>query len=371
MGKTQRDVVEEVLLTTFPDVLKPLTSRDIEVINAHKDGSFGFSYLGLMLYANGCNDRGKSTNHPQGLFYHDDNATFGVGFFKKTIDEPEGHLHIIAPRGPHWLETVTAFIDRCKLEMKSHFNSAYIRFLSENQYQQIVEAGYSPISSDPWNPVSPSEDETFNHRLVALDDIIGFTANGTVFVKSLVSGDSRNFRKKTKMAYNRFVNFLKRNSLEYAIEPYDVHAHADIAEKMIIEHFQSLENPIGSTAQDYFNLIRYFPENRENEICGSVGFLVGQKEKIPVTLFIGEKVNPKTIALYATFALRNKTHLNNTYERTGYTAISQYSYIRVFERLYKKEIQYVNLGGSESNDLNNFKRQLGAQEKKTFWAVRR
>jgi len=97
MIQTQRDIVEKTLLDKFKNTVKPLDIDDIETINKFKDGSFGFSFSAMLLYANGNNLRGKSSKYPKGLLYYDKENIFGIGFFKKEATQKNGHIHIIAP----------------------------------------------------------------------------------------------------------------------------------------------------------------------------------------------------------------------------------------------------------------------------------
>jgi len=371
MKNTERDKIEIALLENFPGIVQPLKEKDILNINKYKDGSFGFSYLGIMLYATGCNEKGKSTSYPQGLIYYDGDNMFGIGFFKKNLQERSGHLHIIAPRGKSWLKAVENFIEKFRASGQFPKTSIYIRHLHGPQYKKMISAGYEPISVDPWHPIAPSEDETFNHRFIKIKDIIDYDQGGHIIVKPLTTDDNRDFRRKTLMAYNRFLNFLARNELKYRIEIYRPDNHKELAKNMIIEHFKTLGNAVGSTPQDYFNLIDYIPKRPDDDFVKHVGFLIGGGEKIPISLFIGEGINKDTAALYATFALRNESSIRERFDPIGYTAISQYVYIRMFDLLNSRSYKHVDLGGSEVEGLNNFKRQLGASEKITYWAVKK
>lgn len=370
MKKTERDKVEGLLLTNFPGIVHPLKEDDIPEIEKFKDGSFGFSYLGMMLYANGRNEKGKSTLHPQGLIYNDSENIFAIGFFKKNLQEKSCHLHIIAPRGKTWFIAIENFIKKCRMIENFPKTSVFVRHLSESQYKKMLDLGYKPISFDPWHLVAPSEDETYNHRLIKIDDIIGYDSDEHLFVKPLNADGNRDFRRKALMAYNRFLNFLERNDLRFSTEEFNPEIHMDIARGMVVDHFRTLENAIGSTPQDYFNLIEYMPKENENFIK-YISFLIGGGEKIPVSLFLGEKIGKETVALYATFALRNEIEIREKFNPTGYSAISQYSYIKMFDLLNKGGYKYVDLGGSEVESLNTFKRQLGANEKMTYWVVKK
>lgn len=371
MKNTERDRVEVALLENFHGIIQPLEEKDVLNINKYKDGSFGFSYLGIMLYANGCNEKGKSTVYPKGLLHYDGDNIFGIGYFKKNLQERSGHFHIIAPRGKNWLKAVESFIKKLRASTQFPKTSIYIRHLHESQYKKMISVGYDQISVDPWHPIAPSEDETFNHRFIKIKDIVDRDQNGRIVVKRLATNDNRNFRRKAAMAYNRFLNFLVRNELEYQIEIYNPDIHKEIAKKMIVEHFKTLGNAIGSTPQDYFNLIDYMPKKLDDDFIRYIGFLTGQGERIPVSLFMGERIDSDTAALYATFALRNEPSIKDKFDPVGYSAISQYTYIRIFDLLEKMGYKYVDLGGSEVEDLNDFKRQLGANEIMTYWAVKK
>lgn len=370
MTDLTRDDIESVLLRTYPEVLSAITPEHIPLINAAKDGSFGFSYLGLMLYANGCNQKGLSTQFPQGLLYHDQTAIFGVGFFKWHPDEHIWHMHIVAPRGSDWENVVEAFIRTYREKTGLHEGAVYVRHLHPAQFESLRSHGYFSIDALPWDRSAPSEDETFNHRCIRISDVVTQEASGEITVHILKTDDTRDFKRKAKLAFNRFQNFLERNEATFVLEPYAVDTHKDIATRMVIEHFASLKNAVGSTPEDYFNLLRFFPERAGDDFIGYVGYLVGHGQRIPLSLFIGEKIDSHTVALYATFALRNHREIRREFDETGYSAISQYAYIRVFAALLSLGVTHADLGGSEMEDLDRFKRQLGAKEKKTYWAVK-
>ena len=81
---TGRDALERLLLAEF-NAMKPLEPSDLEAINRFKNGAFGVSLLGFMLYSNGYNLRGISTHYPDGLLYNDGENLFAVGIFRKTL----------------------------------------------------------------------------------------------------------------------------------------------------------------------------------------------------------------------------------------------------------------------------------------------
>ncbi|MBD3305389.1 hypothetical protein GF348_03370 [candidate division KSB3 bacterium] len=366
-----RELMEDRIMQLLGNNVTPLRPYHIESINKKKNGNFGFSYLGFMLYANGRNRKSCNKKYPCGLVYSDGDNIFSMALFRKQT-EPEGnyHLHIISPNGQESIEKaieIANFIQRVDVFSKSY---VYLRHLSEAQYYQALKIGASDILSAPWHPDAHSEDETFNHRIIKISDLIELSGEN-IFVKTLHDGGSKGFRSKARLAYNRFLNFLHRNDLTLTFENFCSSTHEDQAKELVIRHFSMLSNSIGSTPEDYFNLIEKFPNVSNNEFIGLIGYLSGKNcSYLPVALFLGEKIKGDTIGLYATFSLRDPQILPNDIHHQGYTAISQFIYLNVMKIIKKIGFEYVDLGGSEIERLNTFKRQLGAKEMKTYWAVK-
>ena len=149
------------------------------------------------------------------------------------------------------------------------------------------------------------------------------------------------------------------------------------AKAIVKDHFDMLEHVgkrIGSTPEDYWNLLE----------AGKAGrFAVGMSlrkdgEEVPVSVFVGEKVSAKRMALYCTIARRSPEVLRGKLDVPdptfkGFTALSAFSFYSAFNEINRRfpEIEEVHLGGSETAGLNEFKRKLGAREAQTHWVVKR
>jgi hypothetical protein len=365
---TGRDELERLLCTMSVHV-KPLEPSDLETINRFKDGGFAISLLGFMLYSNGYNLRGTSTHHPNGLLYYDGETLFGLGIFRKTLESMIWHVMISAPRGHGYFAKVDQFVNQLQTLTDSRYGEIYVRHLSDAQYQVFRNHGYQTIDVSPWAPEAPSEDETYNHKLIQLDKIIGYSEDGTFVVKTLEGEENRRFCVKARLAYNRFSNFLERNGLRLAIYDYTP-AERDIAETLVRHHFNVLKNPVGSTPEDYLSLINFDSTHGGDQYFGKIGFLENGDVNIPAMLYIGEKTAANTVALYATFANRDTDILGPCFDTSGFSAISQYCYLTLFKTLYDMDVKWVNVGGSETEELNKFKRQLGAQYQASYWVVK-
>ena len=363
-----REIIERELLQRCAE-LKPLEPGDLTTITPYKDGSFAVSLLGFMLYGNGFNLRGPSRLCRGGLLYHDGENLFSCGIFRKHLDSPRWHVMINAPRGKTWFTAVQRLIATVEALGNNTLGETYIRHLTAEQHEIMMAHGYRRIDVSPWDPEAPSEDETHNHKLIVLDDIIAIDDEDTLAIKKLQGEGSRSFRAKARLSFNRFENFLRRNQLSLEIENYTTKTRTT-AENLVRRHFRLLKNPVGSTPEDYLGLIGYDPAHGGDQCFAKLGFLCGQGRRLPILFYMGEKTASDTLALYATFASRDTCLLTENIDPQGFTAISQYVYLTLFGSLYREGIRRVNLGGSETEDLNKFKRQLGASCEMSYWVVR-
>jgi hypothetical protein len=364
---TGRDEIEGILLKHFPQI-EPLGPSSWSVIDRFKDGSFGMSLASFYLYSNGANLRGRSQRFPAGLLYHDGEACFSVGAFRRTLESDRWHLMVAAPRGPKAVERVHAFLAEATPKLAHLGAHNYIRHLTAAQRDAFYELGYERVENFPWDPQAPAEDETLNHRLVRIEDLLERAPDGTVSIKTLQSSQAKRFRTKARLAWNRFTNFLDRSSLRFSVRPFEA-SDGDLAEAMVRQHFGELIDPVGSTPEDYMALVRLDPRAAGPGYFGRIAFLEGAGEPIPVSLFIGERTGPDTVSLYATFTRRSPGPLEGQLDLTGFTAAPQFAYLRIFQELDEMGVRFADLGGSETEPLDRFKAQLGARELMTYWVV--
>lgn len=362
---TERERIERLLIREF-DAVAPLEPRHLPRFASYKGGGFMPSVLGFMLYCNGYSLRGTSHQCRNGLIYEDGECLFGIGIFRKTLESPIWHVMVSGPWGVNGFAKVDAFIRR--LRALGVTSEVYVRHLSETHYQTFCQHGYRSIDESPWCADAPSEDETHNHKRIRLSDIVGEGQGAQLEIKTLQGEERRGFRTKARMVFNRFSNFLERNGLRLVVRDYTL-ADREIAEHLVRHHFDILKNPVGSTPEDYMSLIRFDPSAGGDQYFGKIGFLEGGAVSIPALLFIGEKTDATTVALYATFANRDQETLDARIDPTGFSAISQYAYLILFRTLRDIGVEWADVGGSETEDLNKFKRQLGATAEPSYWVM--
>jgi hypothetical protein len=362
---TERERIERLLIQEF-EALKPLEPADLPRFTSYKQGGFMPSVLGFMLYCNGYSLRGTSRQCRNGLIYEDGETLFGVGIFRKTIETPIWHVMVSGPWGADGFAKVDGFIRR--LRALGITSEVYVRHLPTPLYEEFLGRGYRNVDESPWCEDAPAEDETHNHKRIRLSDIIGDGLGAGREILNLPGSENRGFRTKARMAFNRFMNFLQRNDLRFTIRDYTL-ADREIAERLVRNHFAILKNPVGSTPEDYMSLIRHDPAAGGDQYFGKIGFLEKDTTSMPGLLFIGEKTGNSTVAMYATFANRDQEMLDPRIDPTGFSAISQSSYLLLFRELRDMGIEWVDVGGSETEDLNKFKRQLGASAVPSHWVM--
>ncbi len=359
-----RERLEEKLLT-LPNV-RALDESAAESIGRAKDGNFGRSYLGFLLYCHGRNPRGMSRNIPNGLLYADNDTMFGIGIFRRQGETRGGHLMVVAPDGPNPVEAVQSFIEQVNAAAPHAVSRCFVRFLDYENYRDFLEWDFLPITEDPWHPHAPAEDETFCHSDVDLTSAFegASNENGRVVPR----------RRRLRDDCHRFQNFLDRHGIDMRQMPFD----SKDAKTIVKNHFnmtQRLGRNVGSVAQDYESLLE--ADLSHPDRFGFMLAAVRQGRTLPVSVFAGEKTSHNKMALYCSITHRDASawsrNLGLPTQLTGFSALGTYAYWQAFCEIKKRfpEVTHVQLGGSETADLDAFKRRMGAKMEPTYWAVKR
>ena len=362
MNKTFRDTVEEKLLK-IPGV-RPLNEQNARYIEDFKDGTFGLTYLGFLLYCTGRNPKGLSTQNPKGLIYFDGENGFGIGIFRREGENDFGHIMAIAPRGLNSVNAIQKFYEKIILIPELKGKMFYIRFLKVEQYKQLLQINYQPVQEFPWHDEAFAEDETYSNSVIKIDELFEYSDNLTrqdkLYLKS----------KNNRENLNRFKNFLSRSKFKWKWSRYN-----PIEAKNIVEnHFKTLEEKhkrIGSMPEDYYNLL----ETNYSNKFSIIGKITKADIEIPISVFIGEKTAENKLAIYCSISRRNPEliqELETNNELEGFTALSAYALLNCFAeiKIRMPEIEEIDLGGSETADLNAFKRRLGCKNNPTYWVVK-
>ncbi len=325
--------------------------------------NFGLSLGGALLYAQ-C---GNSAARQPGAMVLGRGYTFGLGIYQ--VDDLLT-AHIVGPSGPSW---ATALPEYCYWLLKSGADRVYVRHLPACEASRLSSAVFlDPREQFGWCAEAPyEEDETYNHRRLKLSDLVQFRGD-EVDIQSLNGVESKNFRNKFRHAYARFQNFLSRNDLTFELVPIQNAQQVCSGKSLVDRHFAHLENAgraIGSTALDYEQLLNHSPANSDRHVS-----LVGQLRRkdscaLPISVFLGERTSPTNGGLYCTITDRDVEFVKGQLgpmDSRGFTAIGQYVFARVFAYLLTRGWKTVDLGGSETAELDRFKQQLGCEKCRVY-----
>lgn len=332
--------------------------------------NFGFSLRGMLLYAQfGTTDHREMGHREEGLFLSGKDFAFGLGLYER---DGLYAAHVIAPQGKSWPSAV----NKLSLWLFQHgIDRVYVRHLPV-EHAKLLPA---EIYADPrvrygWCAEAPLEDETFHHRMINLEEVIDVQP-GRLRIRNIAVPGSHNFRSKFRHAYSRFENFLTRAGLQFDLVPISSLDHQHAAEELVASHFQHLDQSgrlVGSTALDYQQLLKsaQSPGKRYISLLGCLSRDEGKS--LPVSVFLGEQLGPSTGGLYCTISNRDSMGAMNTFgllDDQGYSALGQYAYARLFAAVRELGWRNVDLGGSETPELDSFKQQLGCREFATAWRV--
>jgi len=361
--------MRERILHQWP-VACPLSSLEKDDAFREQVGlanSFGFSFRGLLLYAQ-CGD---SNRRQDGLFVRCREASFGVGLSRRA----DGlSVFVVAPQGDEWPAIVAIF---ARWLIEQGVDRVYLRHLIKGAESRLPpETFINPGQEYGWCDGAEFEDETYNHRFLDLEERIDIES-GRLRIRDLKAPGSADFRKKFRRAHSRFENFLRRYGLDFRLVPFVHREHLSAAQSLIERHFKYLreaEKDIGSTSLDYERLLHYDLPHGDPYVS-MIGFLSRQRgpaDGIPVSVFLGERLGPSSGALYCTITLRDPAPVLQEFglsDDVGFTALNQGGLARLFGDLRRLGWKSVDLGGSEIRKLDYFKEQMGCELLPSTWRV--
>ncbi|MFH1450407.1 MAG: hypothetical protein ABIF92_00305 [archaeon] len=360
-----RDHIEERLLSQYPGVISPVTPKDRHLYHAFFEQElplYGNSWTYITQAANGVSEKGKSINklglkyHKKGeswnylkheeknlekraLDYYTQNSLLTIGYFER---KGKGHFHIIRPLGKN---SVAETENLAKILKEVSKNAVYVKKVTEEQKNKLLERGFQAIEKKPWDAEAIAEDDTWPEHIIDIKSILTYE-----------DGKMQISQKKVRMGYNRFQNIKEKYKTDLKIVPYSIR-HVDVARALINEHFKYFKEErkdICSTKEDYENLLLSLPLGKNNEDYFSFLVYVGEN---PMAFFHAEKIGKETIGTYANINLLR------------YPGLSEYLHVKLFEMAYKNGIRYVNLGGSELETLDFFKKKFSTHQNQMHWVV--
>jgi len=163
--------------------------------------------------------------------------------------------------------------------------------------------------------------------------------------------------------------------------------HRSAAENIIYNHFSFIKQrgtDFGSTPEDHYNSVSTELLSNPNVIA-----YLGYLGDVPVSLFVGERLDDDTVGLYTPFTLRDESlvfellNLNPNHEvpnlngagkvkrNQGFSALPFGALISLLKKLYlESSIKIVDEGPSEGLKLDNAKKTRGNRLNPSFWVYK-
>jgi hypothetical protein len=330
----ERTRLEQSLIKRFGGKINSITEKDNKLFQTFFDKAKNNSYADNFYYL--CQAVNGNGHKNLGLKFFDSKTLATLGIFNRYSLGGGWHFHIVHPLG-EFNELEILKLSKSMLEISG--NPVYIKKVNDEQRQQLLNIGFSSIEEYPWHAQAMEEDDTFPEQIVNIEQALErlHLAKGDLAEKYkrfiTKNGHDLNFKNLSpenthdaKLIVNKFFEYLDVKNLHISKESdYDNIISAP---------------PLGKNGVDYFNQIIY----------------LGQK---PVAWFAVGKNSETTASLYANITL----HQEHTY-------LSEFLLGYVCKVLYQAGVKTLNLGGSETGGLFQFKEKLQPVEyKKMHWVV--
>jgi len=389
--------------------------RHSPLIDQIKRGRFHQSATALSLYCTSTSRRSMfpEDSAPFGYLHRKEGELMGIGIFRR-FDKADYGCIIPLHAGPEAIDRLARWMIR-KMELAG----VYVRYLPYEEWGALTHRfGFIPPRLHPWNPDAPQEDETHNYSLISLD----------AFARPTGLIDSKSVRQ----LFSRSERFLQRNGIRYVLTPLEGELETAMALIQEHYRFLGLSGKlVGSSAQDYRMMMS--PRILSSPSVRSyLGILENpdMRTRTPVSLFICDDVGCDTTAIYAGITLRDKEHFklnpldseripgtlwreessgtmriplprslmerplasadtslslsypsqsdadempesSRGFDQKGFSAFSLYAFSRLLLLLREEPDppRVVHVGGSETHQLNKWKRDMGAELDPSFWAL--
>lgn len=241
-------------------------------------------------------------------------------------------IYWVRPMGPKILDIISNY---SKYFLETQLIPTYVKKIFKDQFSYLQKKGFKDTSKFPWHKNYPSEDDSYPEIIIDVKATLENSAHrGTIR------------------------NALKRyRSLNKIVEVKNITTHLEqkkgwkVANEFFYQDIFSLTENI-STREDYYNVIfkSDYPLH-DLFLIYQYGFARG--------IFDLNKLDNGYYANYMALMLREE--LKN---------LNEFSIIYTCNLLSKKGGKFLNMGGSETENLHKFKSKFAiASINKMYWAV--
>jgi hypothetical protein len=333
----ERNRLEQAIIKRFGGRVSDMTDQDRRLFRnmlaQEKTKTYGNSFYYLCQAANGIGSQ------KLGLKYYDGEMLASIGIFNRASLGGGWHYHIIHPWGKFNAQKIQT-LAQSLLGLSG--NPVFVKKITVQQQELLLNSGFSPIEKYPWHSQAMEEDDTFPEQILDIHKIIG----------ELEKPGKTDFKDKWQRFQARYGE---------VIEGYNLTEKNLVDSQIIVKKFfEYLENKNLHISQvsDYDNIIFHPPLGKNGKNYFSQILYLQHR---PVAFFAAEAIAKNTVGLYANITL---------YQEFDY--LSEYLIVYICQLLKKAGYKYLNLGGSETSGLFQFKEKfLPVAYNKMHWVVYR
>lgn len=295
--------------------ITPITPKDFTLFEsffANERPTYGNSWTYI---TQGMHGIGKNN---LGYKYYDGKNLAAISIHQK-IEQPEIFaFYWVRPMGPTVLDKIT--------EISKQLNGAYklpiyVKKIFKDQHDQLIEKGFQEVDKFPWHSTAPAEDDTYPEVIID--------------TRKIFLNKSRNLSNASKK-YKSLASLLECKEV---ITDNDHDMAWRVVENFFKQSLPNLTNNI-SNKNDYYNIV--FDRTNSHHKT----YLLLQQGN-PIAVFDShESLN--FISSYAALALRMQIKNLNDFI--------------VFSLSNKYQGKFINLGGSETQGLHEFKTKFVVSE---------
>lgn len=319
--------------------ITPITRADRDLflrffsIEAHPQYGKSWAYLTQAV-------NGHRLGYPLGLKYHFNDILIPIGYFPRpATNELTWHFHLVRPMGD-WTAG-SQFLRLCQSLRELSGTHVYVKKLIVEERNLLqASTGFKPIREYPWHALAIEEDDTFEE--VVLD------TNQTLRLLETIGSNQ------VKDHYRRFIKrYVNVEWKEYGA---DLHAVAWSIVQQFFRHLSARRAHL-SVPEDYLNMISSLPLGSNGvDYFAYLLYIEGQ----PAGFCLAERLCESTCAgVYANIALRE-----------DFPYSSEFLIVELIRKLQLAGINTVNLGGSETNGLHDFKMKFRPiKQEKMHWII--
>lgn len=334
VSEDERKRLEEAIIKRFGGRVSPTTDKDKKIFRDllvnEKTKTYGNSFYYLCQASNGTGEQRL------GLKFFDGDTLITIGIFNRKSLGGGWHFFINHPIGKFDVRKINT-LAKAMLEISG--NPVFIKKITPEQSSILLENGFYCIESYPWHAQAMEEDDTFPEQIINIEKTISS-------MESPGRGDPKQYRR-------FFSKYGKEITTKYLSE--ENSKETDKILKKFFEYLNTKELHI-SQPTDYDNIIHMPPLGTNGKNYFSQVVYI---RNYPVAFFAAEPISKDTVGLFANITLHQEIPF-----------LSEYLIVYICKILKKAGYKFLNLGGSETGGLFQFKDKFSPTNyNKMHWLV--